>query len=428
MIKYIIKRKRKKKYDNENMSSYNLKKNYNIKKYTIDKYKYLFSKNFSYYYLLKAIIINITIAFSLPFNYNYLTIRLNNGNFLVISDNGLFIFDPTFTNSTKINGVNYTDDISFNLAHFSEEDGGYILFITEKYNYVLFPNGTLFNAISSHFFYEFLYFDQYSVIPYIHYNDSYYYFVLFLNDYDNDYNYYYITKYEFFISNKTIQYIPEFLYYTDYCYNLAISCQLMKFNDINAITCFFLAEEDLFDDYNYINVKVFDPENYFTIIQSSNSTILNSSDIIFFKSAIMTVNKRQKALLCSPIILNSSLYLFSIGYDISSNFLYEKYILCPNNCKTNNVIFFDFTLSYFRETEEFITSILCNLPSNIYLLYSFDNNFNYSFLGSISNYIIDYSNSYCYNFPTESNIFHHILFSSLAQKYFVLWEIIHSVF
>ena len=82
------------------MSSYNINK-----KYAIDKSKFLFSK----YYLLITII-EISLAFSLPYNYNYLTTRLNNNNFLVFSDNGVFIFDPTFTNSSKINGINYTND------------------------------------------------------------------------------------------------------------------------------------------------------------------------------------------------------------------------------------------------------------------------------------------------------------------------------
>ena len=295
------------------MSSYNINK-----KYTIDKSKYLFPNKFTIYTLLKAIIINILIAFSLPYKYNYLTTRLNNGNFLVFSDNGAFIFDPTFTNSSQISGINYTSNY-FNLAHFSEKDGGYILFITSKYHYILFSNGTLFNVISSPLNYGSCF--RYSVIPYNHYNESYYYFVLFLYLYENHYYYYHFQKYVFFISNKTINQVSEGLFLQNIGVSY-ITCQLMKFNNTNVITCFFWTS---IDSLYYINVKVYDPENNFEIIGKSNASSIYFNGIHNMKSTIMTVNERQKALFCSVVDPLDADYLFYyVGYDINSNTLYEK--------------------------------------------------------------------------------------------------------
>ena len=56
--------------------------------------------------------------------------------------------------------------------------------------------------------------------------------------------------------------------------------------------------------------------------------------------------------------------------------------------------------------------------SYVYLVYSFNNNFNYSFYGTISDFISSDLNSCCNNFPLETtNVLHNFLFSSLAQKY-----------
>ena len=67
------------------------------------------------------------------------------------------------------------------------------------------------------------------------------------------YYYFHFKKIEFFISNKTIQYISHGYFYPNnrfiYYY---ITCQLMKFNNTNAITCLFCDRNDY---NNYINVK-----------------------------------------------------------------------------------------------------------------------------------------------------------------------------
>ena len=241
----------------------NYKKNKMIKLYIINTLINIFSNS----YLLIAIIINISIPFSLSIH-NHLTARLSNGNFLVISCTGKYIFDPTYTYSTSISGISH-DNYRENLAHFSEEDNGYILFISPQHHHVLFSNGSLFSSISiSISLYKMFY--EYSVN---HYNDSYYYYFIY---YNINYNFIF-QKYEFFSNNKSIQNIFEKSYEpNDSNYNI-ITCQLMKNNNINVITCFFGTYSN--NNNNFINITVFDPENNFEIIQSE---VTNTKNISYF--------------------------------------------------------------------------------------------------------------------------------------------------
>ena len=221
---------------------------------------------FSNSHLLIAIIINISIPFSLSIH-NHLTARLSNGNFLVISCNGKYIFDPTYTNSTSISGISH-DNYRENLAHFSEEDNGYILFISPQHHHILFSNGSLFSSIPITLYKMFY---EYSVIPYNHYNDSYYYYVIYYKSNKN----FIFQKYEFFSNNKSIQNIFEKSYEpNDSNYNI-ITCQLMKNNNINVITCFFGTYSN--NNNNFINITVFDPEKNFEIIHSLRTKTTNIS-------------------------------------------------------------------------------------------------------------------------------------------------------
>ena len=188
----------------------------------------------------------------------------------------------------------------------------------------------------------------------------------------------------------------------------------MKINKTKVITCFFGTHPDLRN--HFINVTVFDPEKNFEIIKSNITTTTNITKFHNIKSAVMTVDGRQKALACATITKDNSYFLFYVGYDIISNSLYEGYIINPNNC---TIISEYFTISYFRETEEFIISVQnkCQSSSSlVYSVYSFNNNFDYSFYGTISKFILSDSNSACENFPSENNIFHNIVFSSFSTK------------
>ena len=144
-------------------------------------------------HLLIAIIINISIPFSLT-----VVTRLNNGNFLVFSSERTFVYDPTYTYASKYSGkVSYETNYE-NIAHFSEEDNGYIIYISYVSHNIFFSDGTFYNSynqVLSKFYYD------YSVIPY---KDSYYFYV-----------YYDIIKIIFILINIKLQemeFHKEFLF------------------------------------------------------------------------------------------------------------------------------------------------------------------------------------------------------------------------
>ena len=206
---------------------------------------------------------------------------LNNGNFLVVTCGYIFILDPSFKkiNRTNINYISdcYNDESS--LAYFSEEEGGYIILMLGRssHQYIISPEGQLLcnNSIPCcHSNY---------IIPYNHVNDTYNYYLMYP---DNEYLYF--IKYTYYLHNNSIS--EQF----NYNYNLtdeikSITCKLMKNNSSNVITCFIKKSNDL-----YINCTVFDSENNFEIIQTSKIHIIEESYSSSLKSAVMTVDVRQK--------------------------------------------------------------------------------------------------------------------------------------
>ena len=136
---------------------------------------------FSNSHLLIAIIINILISFSLAYDYRLVT-RLNNGNFLIFTSQRTFIYDPTYHYITFSASIIYNRDED-NIAHFSEEDNnGYIIFTSSFNLYIYFSDGTSYTSISHNLVLK--YYD-YSVVPYKHFNDSYFFHIYYnINNYN----------------------------------------------------------------------------------------------------------------------------------------------------------------------------------------------------------------------------------------------------
>ena len=355
-----------------------------------------------YYPVLLIFFFLLYLALSLTDSFIYDTFyratRLNNGNFLVFGENGNYLFNQTF--NLLNNGNIICDYESCNLAHFSEEDGGYIILRSNDYQYILSPDGEKLCQYKS--FSDISYY-YYSIVPYNHINDIYYYYII---HYYNNYQLYF-RKYSFHSKNNSIK-EEEFYYLYNIYINGYITCNLMEYNNNKVITCFFSYD-------NYINSTVFDSENNFTIINTSRTITKVSCCFYYIQSAVITNDGRQKALVCG---ITHQCYLFCGGYNINTNIFIEKYI----NEINNNILYFQphyrLIVSYFRETEEFIVSFLEEYSSNyIYSIFSFDNDFNYSYFGYLGDLTLD--NSYCtYKlFQHVEKNFHSIFFSSLTQKY-----------
>ena len=105
-------------------------------------YDIIFFLHYSYLLMLFIILFFITESYSYISVHNHITTRLNNGNFLVISSDGIYTLDPAFNLYNKTNEIINTHQKE-DLVHFSEEDGGYILFISGRNHYVFSPYGEL---------------------------------------------------------------------------------------------------------------------------------------------------------------------------------------------------------------------------------------------------------------------------------------------
>ena len=352
------------------------------------------------------LIFSIKMSYSYIAAHNHITTRLNNGNFLVFSCDGKFTLDPAFNLYNKTKDISW-DNYNENLAHFSEEDGGYILFVSENTHHFLSPYGELLQKQSFSLPYSYYYY--FSVIPYSHVNDNYYYYIIYKND-DNNY---YFRKYSYCLNTYAI---IESTYYSFPANSYKFfTCQLMKNNDNNkCIVCFFATSAS---SNNYIDCIIFDSESDSKTIQVKQKTTrsdINSFDNI--KSAVMTIDGRQKALVCT--IINGA-KLFCAVYNIKTNAFTEKIIDNIDSCNIDTKYL---SVSFFRETEEFIVSFLKTCSSdNIYSIYSFDSTFNYNYFGSLNDLTLGVSCNNYKLFKISNNNYnthlHSILFSSLTQKY-----------
>lgn len=106
---------------------------------------------------------------------NWEAIKLENGNFLIFSENGLYTLDPTF----QI--LNYTDEVKIisnfytTIKQFTKEDGSYILIKSLINVYILNSEGNLLYIINDYIIWNKW---IYSVIPYNHSRDVFNYYII----------------------------------------------------------------------------------------------------------------------------------------------------------------------------------------------------------------------------------------------------------
>ena len=90
--------------------------------------------NYYIFWILTFFLYFIYPSFSLIENSNhYISTKLNNGNFFIITDKGVFIYDPTLTieiNKTVISELNTFLNMGYQIKHFNEHEGGYLLLFT----------------------------------------------------------------------------------------------------------------------------------------------------------------------------------------------------------------------------------------------------------------------------------------------------------
>ena len=341
-------------------------------------------------------------------------IQLENGNLVIFTGNGLYTLDKTFqflyNRTTSIAGqLNYYDRVK----QFSKEDGDYILYVTKTNHYILNSYG---NLVSSKQISTNIYNHLYSIIPYNHLKDELNYYVIYFNNktqiifrkYSQNFDDINFGNEDFYSKN---------IYGNE---NNLITCQLMKYSNEKIISCFFLTH--LSNEF-FINCTVFKSEENFEVIQTSQIKI-EGSTFYRIESEVIPNNERQKALIILPIIYKKRNCLFYAGYDINFNNFTYGYLI-DNNCNLYYEFNYYVGISYFKETEEFIVSALSqctfyNTSQYGYLIYSFNNNFEYSLFGILGDLVL--GDTSCKNeaFTIYEKSLNTILFSSHTQKYCII--------
>ena len=113
--------------------------------------------------------------------------RLNNGNYLILSTQGIYLYNEDFnskidlvifdTSLAESNSEIYSSDI----AQFLTEDNGFIICLIKNETYILAKNGTFLSHKTEDFVIKEL---SYSIIPYGHDNNEYYYAIFSINEND----------------------------------------------------------------------------------------------------------------------------------------------------------------------------------------------------------------------------------------------------
>ena len=357
--------------------------------------------------------IKFTLRYSYFTNKHYHTsIKLDNGNFIIFSCNGQFTLDPTFrilyNSSSSVSGPDSNDLVK----QFSKDNGGYILYFSNNKYYILDSYG---NCIFNNSISNSRYHNAYSVIPYNHIMDELYYYLIYINSpsiYFNKFSYNYTNRVQKSFSNT---------YKFNTSIETLVTCQLMEYSNEKVISCFFLTH--LNGEY-ILHCTVFKTEENLKAILTSDIKI-KANSIYRLGSEVIPNNGRKKALIVLSIYFNKTYCLFYVGYDIHINNFTSYGYLIENNCTLYSQYDYYFSISYFKETEEFIVSALnqCTFNNTFqynYLIFSFDNNFNYSFFGRLGNLIL--GDTCCKREPFKiiENNLHTIFFSSFAQKYGII--------
>ena len=329
--------------------------------------------------------------------------RLNNGNYLVMTSQGIHLYNENFT--SKIDKVIFDSRLienndyaySENIAQFLSNDDGYIICLIRNETFILSKRADLL----AHETLDYIYYRvAYQIVPYNHYDHYYYYAIIFIKS-----NHIIIKNYIFDSYENTIRLEGNYTYYRgEYIFDLSLSCELMTYSSNKVILCFYGQYSQSY--YTVFNISGFQP------IDERNAKIQlnNYSGGQLYASSVYPVN-REKAVCCTT--QNNNLACF--GYNINLNKFTEINTLTENDCKFEPI---QIKVEYFPETEEFLVGCKAktqddkNGPFNYYLG-AFTTDFQFKEYGKIENLIP----SEC----KEVNVFN-IIYSSTFSKYSIVTD------
>ena len=378
------------------------------------------------------------------------SITLNNGNILIVAEDGLFLYDIILTKISIV--LNFTSGASVHTTFLQlpEDEGGNIFCLVNNLLYILSSNAN--NVIYFNLPEEMI--DHFCSLNYYKKDNNYIYYSLVFSDNSKKFNIlYYKMNFETEINNlivsKTYESINsegnnQILFYIN------IACEFMKSDSLGKVlVCF---HENV--DANEIGISFFSPENNLEPITSiSNNIYITLEDSLSMIKSVVSKNLK-KSLICYLYNAGNGAFCFFFNindYSYTEPIKYEEYCI-PNIMnfrtyffkKTNNFLFvcgglsMYFKFIFFNENNEvqikaedinmnncytyysisisflqnslqyiLISDAICNENGeNVQLtrFFSIDDFINITNITSITSNVLDSpSSSYIYSYSSNSN-------------------------
>ena len=279
--------------------------------------------------------------------------RLNNGNYLIMSTQGIYLYNDQFNSRKDIkifdsrlvngNGEIYSADI----AQFLPEDNGYIICLLLNETYILSKNG----EYQTHFTLDYTKKRQgYKIIPYRNDGNNHYYFaILYILENGNIIN---IKKYIYDSASNSIEYGGYSSLSIPISAKEYIACELMKYLNEKVIFCFYGEWNSLY----YVVLETTD----FTPITNHTGRIPIDNNIggQLFVSNVNS-SSRENIAFCAQQDRNMRCY----GYNIKNNEFIGPGIITNDGCDIEPI---DMRVEYFPETDEFLFGCKNGGNGNLY--------------------------------------------------------------
>ena len=361
------------------------------------KKNYYFDKHLHHFLLLFLIVISFiyySFCYNIKTDFDYpIKKRLNNGNYLVMTTQGIYLYDEEFKIKMEVfifDGrlVDHNEYLfSENIAQFWTEDEGYIICLLVKELFIFSKNCIFVAHLSLDYIQNRF---GYKIVPYKHIENNYYFAIISIEKPNII-----IRNYKYFEYKITLE--GTFSYFLDFePYDISLTCELMKYSNNKVITCFI-------GEYNNVHFKSFNinleeiPERSGKVgIEGIYGAQLFTSDI--------NSNKPEELLCCTQ--KDSDMKCF--GYNINTNKFTDLNNITDSGCKFETI---QMKVEYFPETEEFLAG--CKGNDNVYSYYiaKFSSNFTFENYNKIENIVPEECN--------DVNLFN-IIYSSKYQKYSII--------
>ena len=264
-----------------------------------------------------------------------LKLRLNNGNYLMLTAQGIYMYNPTLTSRIEVKNFttrltnDHRESYPTNMAQFSSEDGGYIICLIKNITFIVSKTGDYLTEYTLDYMRNK---SSYPIIPYGHSETQYYYFIITVEDN--------VVKFRKYIYNS---YSNNIIKENTYTYDTtkssvygAIGCQLMNYTNQKVISCMYGRDKKVY--WKVFNISTFTPI-------SGMEREFNISGGQHFKTAIMTP-ERTKVAFASQRHHELIAYIYDIN--IKNFTLIETVESEDCDCDPR-----DINIEYFPEREEF---------------------------------------------------------------------------